>query len=1212
MTLRGKTLLVSAAAGSGKTSVLTERIIRSLTDPENPADLSRMLVVTFTRAAAAELKSRIAAALTKAMAQNPGHRHLSRQLFLLSSAQISTIDSFFQRAVRANFEQLELPASFRLADESEILPISAEILGGLIEEYYQKYNVSKEEDSLFGRLRTNRFAYLMDHLMSDRSDGAAESFLLEFPKAYAAEPDGVEVLKKSADTLFRDADREFLTTSYGRALAAHLSDKFRSYLAYLAQVLEYLDTAPDLNALCRGLVESDADFCRAMLRAIEECSYARLRTVAFGFISGRFPTLRDKKTARIEAYQDWRKTFKKDITEKVQSLLATPAERIAEQMRQTAELTEILYHFYKDYNARLLAEKNERGILEYNDVRAMLYKLLANPDGSPTAFADSLASQYDAVYIDEYQDVDFLQDRIFSLIGRDRRFMVGDIKQSIYGFRGSEPSIFANYRREMPLHTHPDAENASGNCVFMSENFRCDEPVIRFANKVCSFLFSACEESVGYRPQDDLQCCKENPQMLPAGHPVPVRVEVFDSTQEQNKRADADEDPTHDEAVWVASEISRLLREGVLDNGRAVQPSDIAILVRKNKHGSAYVEELQRLGIPATSATASNILETPYLCDLLNLLRAIDNPYRDLPLSEFLLSPIGDFSLEELTDLRQAGDGSGALYDAMFSVTNHADTVSPSLFEKATQTLQWLESMRSFAASLSADRFLHKLYQTEKLLPYASTPAALFLYEQARMSQRSAFCGLYGFLNSFTKVLENGKLSIKGFTKPESAVTVMTVHNSKGLEFPVVFCSSVGAVSQNKELNAPILYHRDVGLSAKHYQAETGVREETTLRTAVRLRLEDERTEESIRTLYVALTRARERMYVTGTLRGAWDKTLSAAALIRRGDRAAILGTQSTLTWILAALSEPENADTPSPWSITHHEAGSVERGIGMACVAAAEPTPVFSPQAEHFARVLAAHKQFSYPLDALQGLPTKVAASKLQSTLLDTLTARAEDTEEALLAQIELMRAAAPSFDTLLQRSEAPSATDIGTATHAFLELCDFDALFREGIDAECERLVQEQFLSKDSARILDRTQLDAFCRSDLAELIRKASVVRREQKFATFMPMKELTEREAMAQALSDRTILVQGSIDLLLQMPDGQLCLVDYKTDRMYDGEREDLNAFRARMRSAHRDQLAAYAHAVCDLFGRFPDRIGIYSLPLSATLFFPCQEILEKDG
>ena len=1198
MQIDGKTLLVSAAAGSGKTSVLTERIIRKLTDTEHPADLSRMLIVTFTRAAAAELKGRIAKALTDAMATDPENAHLSRQLFLLGSAQISTIDAFFQKAVRANFERLSLPASFRMADEAEVLPIAAEIMDGLLEEYYDRYAQNSAQSSPFAKLQNNPFAETLDHLMSGRSDGKLGSVLREFLARFSAEPKGVGILGRFAKELNEAANAEYFTTSYGSVVRNYLLDLFEGYIAFLQKTEAHLETAPDMRAKFAGIVESDMAYCRAMKEALEEGIYARAREVSVTFISGRFPTSKEK-TNEIIAYQEWRGKFKNDITKRVQTLLQYPAEIISEQMRRTALPAEILYRFYSEYTARLLGEKLERGLLEFDDVRAMLYQLLTDENGNPTPFAEELSSSYDAVYIDEYQDVDYLQDRIFSLIGKNRRFMVGDIKQSIYGFRGSEPSIFAGYRREMPLHTAPEAQNTDGVCVFMSDNFRCDKPVIDFANKVCAFLFSACENTVGYRPQDDLVCSKSTDGIVAPEHPVPVTLAVFDAPPRKKARAE-DEDDAEDvreEAVWVAAEISRLLREETLDSGSPIRPSDIAILVRNKSHGATYTDELTKLGVPVLSPTSSDMAQDPLLYDMLNLLKSVDNPWRDLPLSEFLLSPLGGFDLEELCEIRASSESSTALYDGLLTVAE--DEAHP-LSAKCSAILSWLDQMRRLADAQPADRFLRLLYQDDRVAHLSDRPVLLYLYEQARIYQKNAFCGLYGFLSHFAKLLEGDKLSGEGFGASEDAVTVMTVHHSKGLEFPVVFLSSTGSPFNKDDIKKNLLYHRDVGVACRLYDTDSGNLEDTALRAALCLKVDEEQVEESIRTLYVALTRARERMYVTGTLSGKWETAITNASLIHRGNRASILGASNMLSWILAAILEGGSLSESLPLTVVHPFYGEVERGLPLSVGATAPETDVvLSPVAERYAAIYRAKENAEYPYAFLQGLPTKAAASKLRSDLLDTLCNEADE-ESALMAQIDLLQNATQPFDSLLQAKERPSATEVGSATHAFLQFCNYERLQATSPKEEAEQLVKDGFMSRRAADILHFGQLQTFCKSDLMALIKSATKVERELKFGVLTPMRTLTKNEALAEQLSDEALFVQGSIDLLLTMPDGRLILVDYKTDRISDEERANPALLAKRLGEVHGHQLACYAEAIRDLLGRTPDEMRIYSLPLGASV------------
>ena len=1199
MSIRGKTLLVSAAAGSGKTSVLTERIIRTLTDRDHPADLSRMLIVTFTRASAADLKSKVAKALTAALAEHPGDKHLTKQLLLLGSAQISTIDSFFQRVVRANFDALDLPASFRIADDAEILPLCMTMLDNLLENHYSKASQNKiNSNDPLARIKQNAFADAMDHLMSGRSDGKLDSVLLDFYNRFAAYPQGIGLLQTCAKNLCEDAKREFFDSLHGKALQTHLLELFKSYLTFLTDIIRKVEPDPDLYAKFSGILSSDRAFCIAILHALEKGSYEETRSVAYTFLSGRFPTAKGDVPDCIITYKAWRNKFKETVTKKVQVYLQWPAEVIPNQFIKTAELCKTLYSFYADFEVSLLTEKKARGMLEYNDIRSALYKLLTMPDGTPSPAAISIASQYDAVYIDEYQDVDFLQDSIFSQIGGTRRFMVGDIKQSIYGFRGSEPSVFAGYRRTFPLYTEDRAANSDGVCVFMSNNFRCNEPVIRFTNQVCGFLFSACETSIGYRPQDDLVFSKSKNESA-----APVQVAVFDA--KPSKRSKENEEITEEnfpysaEAVWVAKEIERLLQHETKDDGTAITPSDIAILVRAKSHGIELAHILEELKIPVVAEAAANLMEEELMIDVLNLLRTIDNPYRDLPLSEYLLSPLGGFTLEEICEIRASAPDSKSLFDAMSVI---AEDETARLNSKVSLVCDRLKKWQESASSLSVDRFLRLLYLEEEFGSHQGDPVLLYLYEQARTYQKTAFCGLYAFLDAMTKLQNHEKVSAEGFKKSENAVTIMTVHHSKGLEYPVVFLCATGKYFNKDDLKDSLVYHRNVGCASKLYDAELGETQESILRLAARLEIDAEQTEESIRTLYVALTRARERLYVTGTLGGNRDSALLSADLVRRGDRSAILGCNSYLSWLLAALFEKRSEENDY-YSLSFYSYVPIDLHSAPFIATTSEVTQ--EPQtknqkntANKYAEILKAQETFSYPLAFLQGLPTKAAASKLCPDLLDRLSA--DDEEEVTQAQLEQMMTSQPSFEELLFSAQNPSASDIGTATHAFLQFCNFNRLSKTSVEEECTELVRTGFISENAAKIVNQKQLNAFCKSDLMEQILSAKSVLREQKFNLFVPFDELTAKKDDIEVLHEHTLFVQGSIDLLLETVDGDLVLIDYKTDRLTQAEKKNTALFRERMKKRHENQLFYYKKAIKQLFSKEPSKTYLYSLSLGELI------------
>ncbi len=1198
MNIRDKMLLVSAAAGSGKTSVLTERIIRLLTDTETPADLSRILVVTFTRAAAAELKARISAALTSALAERPGDPHLSRQLFLLGSAQISTIDAFFQKAVRDNFEQLDIPAAFRLADQAEASELCLRVIDETIKELYARHDKESTSENPFSALGDNLFAQSMDDLLGNRSNSDFDEKLLQFYKKFASFPVGITLLKDYAKTLRDSAERDFMESLAGKSLRRHLLEACEYFLAHLENIHNFLETDPDCKNCFGGVHEYDTSFFTTLYQDLQSGeSYDRIKCILSGYQKLRFPSMR-AKPAEMDFYKDLRTDIKKAVEDWNTRFFSYSKDEISAQMHRNANLCEMLYQLFAEYELRIWDEKKRRGIMEFDDVRACLYRLLVLPDGSPSPFADSLSEQYDAVYIDEYQDVDLMQDQIFAMIGKGRRFMVGDIKQSIYGFRGSEPTIFANYRKAMPLHTEEQAKTSDAVCVFMSDNFRCNQPIIDYANLVCAFLFSGCEESVGYRPEDDLRFGKGRSDELPKA--IPVQTVVFEGYPRKKASDEAtSEDRPNREAIWVASEIARLIREERLDNGERITPSDITILVRNASQGIPFVDALNKIGIPVSSAAGDDIANSPLMTDLLNLLRAIDNPHRDLPLSEYLLSQSGGFSLEELDLIRQICLEQYSLYDAFCEASKTEDFP---LREKCADLVEWLEGFQRLAAVQPADRFLRLLYADPRLVSYAASTELMVLYEYARSYQSNAWCGLFGFLQYFERLIESNNVSVGGFQAPDSSVRIMTMHTSKGLEYPVVFLCSAEKRFNTKSLEENLLFHRNFPCSSRQFNPITSDNDSGILREVAKLEIQAEEAEENIRLLYVALTRARERLYVTGTPDGSYDNLVGNADRILRNSRYSILYQGNFLRWVLAALRKKECENLENPCIFRYIQLSEeIDADVLQEKADHLSPSPSVGEISDKYSEILERQNNFVYPLEQFREYPTKIAASKISLDLLDHIADTSED-ETALEEQILLMSGPAPAFDSLLSDKKAATAADIGTATHAFLEFCDFGNLSSAGIDAEISRLLEKRFLSPETADLINREQLNLFLKSPVLQWILEADEIYKEQQFNLSVPLSALTSsKEKQADPLYQKeTVLVQGSIDLLIRTRDGRLLLIDYKTDHISLAERKDRSLLKERMIQKHGNQLSCYALAVKRMFGRLPSESFIYSLPLGKEI------------
>ena len=641
------------------------------------------------------------------------------------------------------------------------------------------------------------------------------------------------------------------------------------------------------------------------------------------------------------------------------------------------------------------------------------------------------------------------------------------------------------------------------------------------------------------------------------------------------------------------------MREETDESGNPLySPSDIAILVRKKAHGSPICEELRRLNVPVSAPDTDDILHTSLMTGMLNLLRSVDNPYRDYPLSEYLQSELGGFTLEELTLIKQAAPETCSLFESMELAT---DAEELPFREKIADTVAWLKHQMELSSTLSADRFLRLLYLEPKLSPLAGTPELLYLAEQARAYQSSAWCGLFGFLDRFCSLLDGDGVSAAGLKKAEDAVQIMTVHHSKGLEFPVVFVASCGAADGSRE-RAKFRFHRRVGLASTLYNPITKGNESTLLLQTVDAERDRDEKEESIRTLYVALTRARERLYVTGTSPKSLPNLITYAEDVRYGSPFSILRCSSYLEWAIAAIYyfKRKNGEFPCIFRtiylsepICGEPLPSVEempRPIRrQESSASFDPTP--------YREILKRREKFSYPLDRLRGIPTKLAASKVRPDLLDTLLDD-RDQSRAVALRIEMMESVAPPFEALLDKDKNASAAQIGTAMHAFLEFFDPRSLIQNGTDHEIDRLVAQRFLDGDTARLLNRDWINAFAKSDLMERILSAKQVLREQKFSLLMPLSELSARDRDEQVLREHSMFVQGSIDMILQMPDGTLILYDYKTDRV--GEDGDPKHLTKRFLLHHGNQLHCYAQALENYFGKKPDEIYIYSLPLGRSV------------
>lgn len=1178
----GRDLLVSAGAGSGKTAVLTERIIRRLTDENSPVEITRMLIVTFTKAAAGELKERISAAIAEALAKQPKNRRLARQLTALDRAKICTIHSFCLELLRESAADTRLPSDFRIADDVEITLLRKNIMNELIEDYYSGNVADHPIDG---------FEDFADIFVGTKSDDALADIFLGIENSLSSFTEHTEFIENFANELESD-DRDFAVTRCGREILDLIFGKLTVYRdifdSALSEILEnekltkayypaFSEDIAFIDRVCTACSHTDGELCYDdIARLFNDYSPTRLG-VARGVVLS--PTLEKAKKLRTEFQAE-----RRSLTAKFFSL---NPESLQKNRIDTAGALHKLYTLLTTFAERFEREKRSRSLVDFGDLERLAYRLLVK-NGAPTAAARSITERFDEIYIDEYQDVNAVQDSIFAAVSNGHnRFMVGDIKQSIYAFRGAEPRIFADYRRKFGKLDDGDTEN--GAAVFLSDNFRCDKPVIDFSNIVSGCLFTSGRGDIPFTEEDMLIHSKTDTE---SGEPV--HVVLIDGSERED-----DEAVSPREAEWVACEISRLLSEGKKNDGTPIRPSDIAILMRSAKaHSAVFEEVLEKHGIPCYNNVTGGFFENAEVLLALCILSIIDNPTKDIYLAGALRSPVFGFTLDELITIRKS-TSEGCLYDALRKYCKTED------FPKGNEFLATLDRWRTKAEGQPVDRLLWYIYTDTDLpaLVYDKENAArranlMLLYEYARRFESSSFKGLYNFIRYINDILEEKAQleTAKLFGEDSDTVKLMTIHQSKGLEFPVCFICGTGKKFNDGDLRRNVVIERSLGISLKLADSTGFARYDTPIRQAIVKRLADSQLEEEMRVLYVAMTRARERLYMTALTPDPTELTASAADDAERLSRYAIMKNGGYMRWILTALEHRKlTSDEPLPVTVEIVDSASTPCETDVCDI---KEESVTIPPTDEMTALVRERFDFVYPHTAAAKLPAKLSVSKLVPTLLDEDSAELEMPAEPF--DFEAKR---PLF---LDDKEAPAAlgAERGTATHLFMQFCDFSRFkvfcddIAANIEDEAARLAERRYLTKRAASLINVRQLAAFFSGNTFAEICAARQIWREHRFNVRLPASEFTSDPELKAELNGETVLVQGVIDCFYENPDGTLTLIDYKTDRI-PAELSRTEAERMLL-DRHRLQLLYYKAALEKISAKPVSRVAIYSFGLGDTV------------
>lgn len=1131
---RNRQLIVSAAAGSGKTAVLAKRVLALICDPKHPCSVDQLLIMTFTKAAAAEMRGRIADELGELLAQNPGDKNLRRQLALLPQARIQTVHSFCQNLLRQHFHLCDVSPDFRQGDEIEFTQLKQAAMEQLLEEAYAQADPD--------------FMALADLLSDQRSDRPLENAVLEIYEKLRSHPNPQAWLQLIPAQLSGDPE----TASWYRLLLKDAQKQCENIRNWLAEGLLQMEGDEKLLAAYGPAFSSFHAFCTDLSQALAQgwdAAFQVLQTLPS-------PSLSSKRSDDPVLREEMKSLFarcKKALQALQSGSLAISMETLRAECATQAPLVQALCRLVSRFTQLYDAEKRQRNVLDFGDLEHKALALLTDEAGHPSELALELRKELSEILVDEYQDTNEIQERIFTALMPENGsgFFVGDIKQSIYRFRLADPTIFRSRYQESAGY---GSETASHWRMELNRNFRSRPEVLN----LCNFIFSrVMSETFGDVDYDE-------GQRLVAGKPAEDRV---DSELLLLTGKDSEERMGESEARLVASRIRQLL-DTPRPDGSLYRPEDFAILFSSYRsRAPVYEAALRKLGIPCSGAERDGFFESMEISVLLSLLRVIDNRRQDIPLISVLRSPLYFFSPDALGRIRMAA-ARGSFCDGLEHQAKTNDACA--------RVLADLDAWCTLAEDSTVAQLIQAIYRktgAPGLFAALDNGARRGenlrqLYQMALSFESGGVRGLHAFLRYI-----DGKIAAEeapAGTESSGGVQMMSIHRSKGLEFPVVFLPDLNKRFNTDDLKKPALFHQRIGIGLPHRDPILRVQYRSQIQRAIIQKEQEELRAEELRKLYVAMTRAKEKLVlviagakVTEHLQElAWDARDGVLSPHRMREYTC------AADWILLAL-------------LTHPAAG-VLRGActgDFRCALPSQETqgllcrvlPVEAiPELTQYDPARAAASQISREeahclLAQTELAYSHLAASALPSKLTPTGAARRlpeGGTAVGMPRQVKVQL----FEETPLSREDALLR---GTAFHRALQyLMPADGADETALCSALDTLVSSGKLTEAQRGLLNLPQLLAFLQSPLAAETASAKQVLREYEFAALIPADKI-----LHNGVQDR-VLLNGAMDLLIQREDG-LVIVDFKTDRVT----EETAASRAQH---HALQLSLYAMAAEEIF------------------------------
>lgn len=1203
---RGCSLLVAAAAGAGKTAVLVERIIKKIT-VEN-VDIDHLLVVTFTNAAASEMRERIGDALSEEIEKNPGSMRLQEQIALLGRADITTIHSFCLQVIRNNFQLLDIDPSFRIADTTECVLLKQEVLEEMFDEEYEDKNCS------------DNFLNLVDCYGGGRDDSGLQDIVMRLYEFSQSMPWPQEWLHDMAEKFNVDDNFDFGSSPWAEVLLGSMQieisgalnaaerlkvmlNGLKGFEGYLNRIDEDIST---IGSICKSC-DSWNDFAKA------------LSDVSFGNLPrcGKGADEAIKKNV-----QDIRKKFIKGRVEKIKDVADTAdPEKVRDELKKLYPSMHCLADLTIDFGKRYAARKKEKNVVDFNDIEHYCIDILTErkEDASPVPSQVALKyrEKFDEVLVDEYQDSNMVQEMILSMVSRKdspspNLFMVGDVKQSIYRFRQAKPELFLE-----KYNTFKD--EGRERRILLYKNFRSRKEIIDAVNYIFKSVMS---EHIGELEYGDSEKLNPGAKYLKlddadgtCGGPVELNIIETKKQDESKEEADSEEEEAEIEendeddlnAVQLeARMVSRRIKELVsvqpekfevydknIKGYRSIDYKDIVILMRSvSSPAPIFMEELSSFGIPVYGDTGSGYFEVAEVETIMSLLQIIDNPMQDIPLLAVLRSPIASFTPDDLISIR-IEDGRKGFYEALRLA---AEDEGSEVQKKALNFLSHLDKWRDKSQDMPISEFIWYLYNETGYYAYAGAmPGGIqrqanlrILFERAKEYEETSFKGLFNFINFINKLKgSSGDMGeAKTLGENENVVRIMSIHKSKGLEFPVVFVCCLGRRFNLRDLESPILFHHDLGFGPDFIDSKRRIQYPTIVKEALKSKMKLESFSEEMRILYVALTRAKEKLILTGTVNdfekssSKWSESLDCPG--NKVPEYQILNGSSYLDWICPALlkhegckkmreyadiAEGENHNLihdESAWNIRLYRRDDLAGGEGSDSCDAASAAD-FSGDGR-YAGEISRRLGYKYPYILSSKLPAKISVTELKRMFGNLID---DEYTQNIFVPLLIKK---PAF---LEKSSSMTPAEKGTIMHLVMQHVNIDKAPSEGdIRNLLHNMVDREFMTDEQERAVDIKRIVSFFESSLGIRLLNSKSVKREVPFYMEIGSRELYS--SLPENYKDEKIVLQGIIDCYFEEDDG-IVLIDYKTDYVPEGG--DMG-----IKNKYRLQIEYYSKALEKLTGR----------------------------